>query len=120
MATPQKQFKDGLFDVTRTVNSWLRGFPSRLEQVARELGETEDVREARAHYKEVDRLANAPAGSVTAKGVHFAASNMNQMLVELEAEALGRREAENENEFWRGWHDTNCAALRGESCDCDS
>lgn len=119
MATPQRQYKDGLFDVTRTVNSWLRGFAPRLEQVGRELGETEDVAEAKAHYREVERLAGAPTGTVTVKGVYFAASKMNQMLVELEGEALGRREAENENEFWHGLHCANCASVRGESCDCD-
>lgn len=119
MATPQRQFKDGLFDVTHTVNSWLQGFHARLRQVARELGETEDVKDTRVHYAEVLRLTNAPAGSVSVKGVYFATSKMNQMLVALESEMRWRRDEENINEFWEGRHSVTCPERIGGTCDCD-
>lgn len=80
-----QEFKDGLFDVTRTMIAWLAGFPSRLERVARELGQTKAVIAAQAQYEVVRR---AEVGDV--KGAYAESLKLNGMLVDLEREALAR------------------------------
>lgn len=95
-----REFKDGLFEVTRTMNSWLPAFPSRLERVERELGATKAVGEARAQYEVVKR---AEDGDV--KTAYAEALKLNALLFNLEREALVRER-------------TPDLSMRG-ACDCD-
>lgn len=97
------EYRDGLFEMTRTVKSWLDGFPARLESAERELGLTRDVQAAKAQHEEV-RAAEArcvPGDGKAVRDVVHAASKLNNQLIFIERDMREARATAASSRYFR-------------------